>query len=153
MHALPGDLLPACLSNRKPMVMFFGSRSRCKASAWISFCIASRDPYTGKVPPQRVGGRRSGIGDIESTEALSTGRSTLGIPYLMEWEHDSDARRLIRGRGVDDRWRHIDWLRVVVATWGLIHTPTLLVPAVLLIPFAPAVVIAERRCDEYTADH
>jgi hypothetical protein len=71
----------------------------------------------------------------------------------MEWEHDTDARRLIRFRVIDDRWRDIDRLRVVVATWGLIHTPTLLVPALLLIPFAPTVVITERRRDEYTADH
>src|SRR5512132_2584589 len=73
--------------------------------------------------------------------------------FNVEREDDADARRLIRGRGIDDRRRRIDRLRVVIATWGLIHTPTLLVPAVLLIPFASTVIFAERRRDEYAADH
>jgi hypothetical protein len=69
----------------------------------------------------------------------------------VEWKDDADARRLIRGRVIDDRWRRIDRRRVV-ATVGLIHTPAFLVPAAL-IPFAPIVIIAERRRDEHTADH
>jgi hypothetical protein len=47
---------------------------------------------------------------------------------LMEWEreHYTDTRRLIPGRDIDDRWRHMDEPRVVVATRGLRFIPSLL---------------------------
>lgn len=68
-------------------------------------------------------------------------------------EDEADARRLIRGRGIEDRWRRIDRCRVV-ARGGLIpvHTPAT-VMTVAVIPFAPMIIFGEGRRDGYTADH
>jgi hypothetical protein len=71
----------------------------------------------------------------------------------MDGEYEADARRLIRLRGVDDRWRRID--RLLVVTIGLMPkgTATGLMPAAFLLT-APSVVISgEGRRDGYAADH
>lgn len=76
----------------------------------------------------------------------------------MDGEDKADTRRLIRGRGIDDRWRRIDRRRVsaIVA----ISTTTVIamgssIPAAPVIPAAVAsiVISGERRRDGYTADH
>jgi 3-mercaptopyruvate sulfurtransferase SseA len=70
----------------------------------------------------------------------------------VDGEDEADARRLIRGRGIDDRWRRIDRFPVVVSTGG--HIPTaVLIPAAIAIPVASIAIPAERWRNGYTADH
>jgi hypothetical protein len=68
----------------------------------------------------------------------------------MDGEYEADARRLIRFRGVDDRWRRIDRGRIVAI--GLMPT-VMATPAALLLSVASIVVSGERRRDGYAADH
>jgi len=68
----------------------------------------------------------------------------------MDGEYEVDARRLIRLRGVDDRWRRID--RLLVVTTGLMPT-VMATPAALLVTASSIVIFGERRRDGYAADH
>lgn len=70
-------------------------------------------------------------------------------------EDEADARRLIRVRGIDNRWRRIDRLRIV-ATGGrgvmrtlTVLVPVLSVPALFVIPLVLVVffLFGERRRD------
>jgi hypothetical protein len=71
----------------------------------------------------------------------------------MDGEYEADARRLIRFRGVDDRWRRIDRLLVVTTRLMPTGTATGLMPAALLVA-APSIVIpGEGRRDGHAADH
>jgi hypothetical protein len=76
----------------------------------------------------------------------------------VDGEDNADTRRLLRGRGIDDRWRRIDRRRVVAIV--AISTTTVIamgssIPAAPVIPAAVAsiVISGERRRDGYTADH
>jgi hypothetical protein len=71
----------------------------------------------------------------------------------MDGEYEADARRLIRLRGVDDRWRRID--RLLVVTTRLMPTvvATGLMPAALLVAASSIIISGERRRDGHTADH
>jgi hypothetical protein len=64
----------------------------------------------------------------------------------MDGEYEADARRLIRFRGIDDRWRRIDRGRIV----AICLMPT---PAALLVTASSIVISGERRRDGYAADH
>jgi len=68
----------------------------------------------------------------------------------MDGEYEADARRLIRLRGVDDRWRRID--RLLVVTTGLMPT-VMATPAALLVTASSIVIFGEGRRDGYAADH
>jgi hypothetical protein len=71
----------------------------------------------------------------------------------MDGEYEADARRLIRLRSVDDRWRRIDRLLVVPTRLMPAVVATGLMPAALLVP-APSIVISgEGRRNGHTADH
>jgi len=68
----------------------------------------------------------------------------------MDGEYEADPRRLIRLRGVDDRWRRID--RLLVVTTGLMPT-VMATPAALLVTASSIVIFGEGRRDGYAADH
>jgi hypothetical protein len=71
----------------------------------------------------------------------------------MDGEYEADARRLIRCRGVNDRWRRID--RLLVVTTGLMSTIVAagLVAALLLVTSSSIVIFGEGRRNGYAADH
>jgi hypothetical protein len=71
----------------------------------------------------------------------------------MDGEYEVDARRLIRLRGVDDRWRRIDRLLVVTTRLMPTGTATGLMAAALLVTASSIVIFGEGRRDGYAADH
>ncbi len=88
--------------------------------------------------------RRTGVPGPLSTKAVNAEHP---LPNV-EGEYKVDARRLIRSRGIDDRWRRIDRRRVVAI--GLIPT---VVAAGLMPAAVSAFISAEGRGDGYAADH
>ena len=66
-------------------------------------------------------------------------------------EDEADARRLIRVRGIVNRWRRIDRLRIVATGGrGVMRRPAVLLSALLVIPLALVVIFifGKRRRDE-----
>jgi|GEM_PF-7129404 len=85
-----------------------------------------------------------------SVDARKRRASTLQVPLAnVDREDEADARRLIRVRVIDDRWRRIDRGRIIATT----VVATGLMPAALLLAVASTVISGERRRDGYTADH
>jgi hypothetical protein len=71
----------------------------------------------------------------------------------MDGEYEADTRRLIRGRGVNDRWGRID--RSLVVTMRLMPTvvATGLMAALVLVTSSSIVIFGEGRRDGDAADH
>jgi hypothetical protein len=71
----------------------------------------------------------------------------------VDGKYEADARRLIRFRGVDDRWRRIDRLLVVTTRLMPAVVATGLMPAALLVAAPSIVIFGEGRRDGHAADH
>jgi len=92
--------------------------------------------------------RRPGF---NNATALSAPRSTLKDSLSnTDREDEANARRLIRVRFIDDRWRRIDRLRVVRIIPPVMPIPAAMQAAVVT---AAIVISSEGRLDGYTADH
>jgi len=89
-----------------------------------------------------------GVPGYSSTAQSGTHKDSLANT---DGEDEADSRRLVRGRGIDDRWRRIEGSRII-AGLIVVHSSAVLVPVAIIISLT-SVISAEGRCDQCAADH